>query len=135
MPPVAQRPERYPEGSPQRVLQDAVDDSYPDRVESFFDALAAKLKIQRDSASGSFYGFLKGRRSLPKSHMALYLELTAVTAETLDAIAAQRVTRSPRPRPQLEEEVQAMREILVQVADRVGIPVPDMLRESDERAA
>jgi hypothetical protein len=90
MPPVALRYKNYPLGSPQRVVQDAVASRYPDSAEIFFNEIAAALSIQPGSASGTFYGFLGARRSLPVEHRKLYREKLGVTDAVLDRIAAER---------------------------------------------
>ena len=104
MTPVARVRVQYEPGSAQAALMAAVERRYPNRFESFFEAVASRLNITRDSASGAFYGFLAGRRGLPDDHRGAYRALLRVTDELLDEVGAQRSPVStPRRRDRLEE--------------------------------
>lgn len=85
---MARRWRQYEQGTPQRKLQDAVNAAYPERLEDFFEAVAQALGIQRDSASGTFYAVLRGKRPLPEAHRDLYVELVGVPPAVLDDLAA-----------------------------------------------
>jgi hypothetical protein len=101
-----------PEGSPQRALQDAVSARYRDN-EAFFREVARRAKITADSASGSFYGFVGGRRPLSEAQRAVYVALLGVSADLLEAIEARRGTPSTRKRPDLLAELEAKVGVLV----------------------
>lgn len=115
MPPVAKR-QLYPKGTAQRVLQDAVADTYA-ADERFFEDLAKKLHINPDSAGGTYYGVLRLGRPLPRAHRKWYLELTTVTPEVLDDLEEQwQAERTPAQKgrlAELEEEVAALRDSTV----------------------
>lgn len=95
MPPVAQKPALYEQGTPQRELQNAVAVRFP-HAEDFFEKLAETLTIRQDSASGTYYAFLKGTRQLPATHRTVYLDELGIAPETLDAISARSVTTQPQ---------------------------------------
>jgi hypothetical protein len=135
--PVAKQWGLYPKGTPQRALQDAVAVAYPGRVESFFEDVAKHLKIKRESASGAFYGFLRGDRSLPATHYELYIKLTGAAGATLDAIEAARV---PVPPEERRDRLSVLEETVVrgEDLDRATRPLREAilaLASGDTRAA
>lgn len=94
----------WDEETPQRELQDAVLRRY-DGWSVFFEAVAQDAQIQPESAKGTFYSFLKGRRPLPEAQRDIYKRLLAVDDETLDAV---RPTAPARP-----EEVEELGETVL----------------------
>lgn len=99
---MAKRWKQYEAETPQRELQDALDERYTN-AEEFFAQLAGMLTIRQDSASGTFYGFLNGNRPLPKAHRAAYTKLLDVTPELLDKIDDARGVTTPQRRDRLAE--------------------------------
>lgn len=89
LPPVARHYVIYDEGTPQRELQDIVAATFAS-AEVFFGRLSRDLGIEQDSASGTYYGFLRADRSLPASHRAAYLDLLPIETTLLERIAAER---------------------------------------------
>jgi uncharacterized coiled-coil protein SlyX len=103
MPPVAKRrAAEYPKGSPRWKLQRALDGRF-DNAEDFFKLVAEGATIGQVSASSTFYGFLAGRRSLPKAQRAIYLKELGVTGQLLDQVDALRHIDTPKRRDRLEE--------------------------------
>jgi hypothetical protein len=91
--PVAKRHLVYPEGSPQRALQDVLDARYPGDLSQLFGAIAKRLGIGPKSVSGTYYAVLRTARSLPVEHRKLYIELAGVPTEILDEVERLRASR------------------------------------------
>lgn len=103
MPPVAKRQTvDYEPGSPRWKLQAALDARF-DNAEEFFKRVAKAATIHPESASSTYYGFLAGRRSLPKGQRPVYLKELGVTDELLDEVDALRSIDTPKRRDRLEE--------------------------------
>lgn len=99
MPPVAKRQISYEDGSPQQVFQAAIDRKFPTH-KAFIDQVARKVGNTWDSANGTYYGFMRGGRSLPLTHKRAYIKLTGVDGSVLDEIEAQRQPRRGRRGPE-----------------------------------
>src|SRR3954467_2562220 len=95
VPPVARKYDEWQPGSPQQRVQEAVLDRYG-VMERFFEAVATRARVQRDSASKTFYAVMRRERGLPAAQRDAWLELTPIDPETLDAIEAGRSSRRRR---------------------------------------
>lgn len=116
MPPVAKKPTAdFEEGTPRWLLQDALDQRF-DNAEEFFKRVAKAATIRQESASSTYYGFLAGRRSLPKAQRPVYLRELGVTDELLDEVDALRSVTTPRRRDRLEEVAKALADSLERLA-------------------
>jgi len=103
--------EDYDEGSPRWELQNALDQRF-ESAEDFFKRVAAGAKIEQESASSTYYGFLAGRRSLPKAQRPVYLKELGVTDHLLDQVDELRYIDTPKRRDRLEEVAKALAEAL-----------------------
>jgi hypothetical protein len=123
--PVARKWLDYPEGTPQRALLSAVDARYNDS-ERFFEAVAKRAKITPDSASGTFYAFLKGNRALPNSHRVAYLALLKnLEPAVLDQIEALRT--QPVATPKRRDRLAAVEKLADQNRQRIEIVLQEAL--------
>jgi len=103
MPPVAKRRvEDYEEGSPRWQLQAALDDRFGN-AEEFFKLVADAATIKQQSASSTYYGFLKGSRPLPKPQWAVYMRELGVSRELLLEVDGLRSIDTPKRRDRLKE--------------------------------
>lgn len=123
----------YPEGTPQRELQDAVQARYPGPLVAFFDAVAAAAKITRKSAGGTYYAFLRGSRGLPDDQRAAYVSLIGVDASVLDDIDDLRERALTPPRRDRLAEVEAALNRLGPQLDRLADRVSALEQQAPPR--
>jgi hypothetical protein len=90
MPPVARRWLRFEENDPRSFVLQAIDERFPESLELFFDQVGHDLGIRPDSASSSFYGFMRGSRPLPKSHKRAYERFAGISPALIEQIEATR---------------------------------------------
>lgn len=83
--PVAQRYRLFAEGTPQRKLQNAVEELFPTQAD-FHREVGRRINVTPESAKGTFHAFLNDRRPLPVNHRAAYIDL-GIPADLLDALA------------------------------------------------
>jgi hypothetical protein len=136
---VARQYVTYPEGTPQRDLQDAVARTFPTRIADFFDEVGRRASVTSKSASGTFYAFLRGRRPLPADQRAVYLKLLPVKAQVLDAIRPPaRVREADVPLPEGQRgslaALQATVARLAQAVESLGARVDELERRPSGRA-
>jgi hypothetical protein len=128
---VARKYGEWQPGSPQQRVQEAVLDRYG-VMERFFEAVATRARVQRDSASKTFYAVMRRERSLPAAQRDAWLELTPIDPETLDAIEAGRGSRRPPkkdPLTDLQEELEEARAYLDSAISKQAL-VTEQLGES-----
>lgn len=133
MPPVASKRHRlFPEGTPERLVQNAVKAKYDDVFERFFEEVAEALNIEQDTAAGTFYALLRSgtgdsTRAIPQRHADVYVEKLSeqgVTSDVIAQIEAKRpLTRPGRrdPLAELEARVGWLESQLGRVATALGI--------------
>lgn len=105
--PVARVNAYYDAGTPQAALLAAIDSRYPDSREAFFKKVAERCSVTPESASGTFYGFLRANRPLPKDHAHAYQQLLDIDSSLLEEIASLRQPPLTQKRRDLLEELEA----------------------------
>lgn len=113
MPPVARKILQYAPGSPEDVVQKAIDARYEGNNERFFLDLGTRLKISQDSASGAFYRAARKDGGLPARHQHAYMALLDLPLTLIEHFGRETEKRyEPDLLEQLREEVAALTKAL-----------------------